>query len=133
MYSLFVFKGFYRTFRIATYLQFDSKISIQTLKVSAPLILQYVFSIGGWQVFYLYVEHLGVTQLAASHILRSVLGIVSIGTWALASTCNTMVSNIIGQGKQEQVLPLLYHLYFAISVLLPGLLYERLHQRCFGD
>jgi multidrug resistance protein, MATE family len=106
MYSLFVFKGFYRTFRIATYLQFDSKISIQTLKVSAPLILQYVFSIGGWQVFYLYVEHLGVTQLAASHILRSVLGIVSIGTWALASTCNTMVSNIIGQGKQEQVLPL---------------------------
>ncbi|RYY42952.1 MAG: hypothetical protein EOO06_20415, partial [Chitinophagaceae bacterium] len=67
---------------------------------------QYVFSIGGWQIFYIYVEHLGVTQLAASHILRSVLGIVSIGTWALASTCNTMVSNIIGQGKQEEVLPL---------------------------
>jgi MATE family multidrug resistance protein len=106
MYSLFFIKGLHRKFPVFNYLQFDSKISIQTLKVASPLILQYVFSIGGWQIFYIYVEHLGVTQLAASHILRSVLGIVSIGTWALASTCNTMVSNIIGQGRQEQVLPL---------------------------
>jgi multidrug resistance protein, MATE family len=106
MYALFFLKGLHRKFPVISYLQFDSKITMQTLKVSAPLILQYVFSIGGWQIFYIYVEHLGVTQLAASHILRSVLGIVSIGTWALASTCNTMVSNIIGQGKQEEVIPL---------------------------
>lgn len=106
MYALFFLKGLHRKYSVFRYMLFDTGISVQTLKVSAPLILQYVFSIGGWQIFYIYVEHLGVTQLAASHILRSVLGIVSIGTWALASTCNTMVSNIIGQGKQEQVIPL---------------------------
>ncbi len=106
MYSLFFIKGLHRKYSIARYLQFDTGISIQTLKVSSPLILQYVFSIGGWQIFYIYVEHLGVTQLATSHILRSVLGIVSIGTWALASSCNTMVSNIIGQGLTDQVVPL---------------------------
>ncbi len=106
MYLLFFLKGLHRKYPIISYLQFDSKISVQTLKVSAPLIVQYIFSIGGWQIFYIYVEHLGVTQLAASHILRSVLGIVSIGTWALASTCNTMVSNIIGQGHSEKVIPL---------------------------
>lgn len=88
------------------HLNFNWKLSVQTLKVSLPLVLQYLFGIGGWQLFYIYVEHLGVTELAASHILRSVLGIVSIGTWALASTCNTMVSNLIGQGRSDQVLPL---------------------------
>lgn len=106
MYSLFFLKGFHRRYPIARYLQLDTGISAQTLKVAAPLIVQYVFSIGGWQIFYIYVEHLGVTQLATSHILRSVLGIVSIGTWALASTCNTMVSNIIGQGHIDKVVPL---------------------------
>jgi Na+-driven multidrug efflux pump len=36
--------------------------------------------------------------------LRSIFGIVSIGTWAMAATCNTMVSNVIGQGKEREVL-----------------------------
>lgn len=106
MYSLFFLKGLHRRYPITRYLRPDTRISAQTLRVAAPLILQYVFSIGGWQIFYIYVEHLGVTQLATSHILRSVLGIVSIGTWALASTCNTMVSNIIGQGHTDRVIPL---------------------------
>lgn len=106
MYALFFIKKLHRIYPIVRYFRFDTNISLQTLKVAAPLIVQYVFSIGGWQIFYIYIEHLGVTQLAASHILRSVLGIVSIGTWALASTCNTMVSNIIGQGHTGQVIPL---------------------------
>jgi MATE family multidrug resistance protein len=106
MYSLFFLKKLHFQYPVFRYLVFDSKMSVQTLKVAAPLILQYVFSIGGWQIFYIYVEHMGVTELAASHILRSVLGIVSIGTWALASTCNTMVSNVIGQGATHQILPL---------------------------
>lgn len=106
MYSLFFIKKLHREYPVISYLQFDNKIATQTLKVSAPLIVQYVFSIGGWQIFYIYVEHLGVTQLATSHILRSVLGIVSIGTWALASSCNAMVSNLIGQGRTDYVIPL---------------------------
>jgi len=106
MGTLFLSKNNYRKYPVLKYLKFDWDITRQMLKVSAPLIVQYLFGIGGWQLFYIYVEHLGVTQLAASHILRSVLGIVSIGTWALASTCNSMVSNLIGQGKTDQVMGL---------------------------
>ncbi len=125
MYGLFFAKRLYEKYPVFRYLHFDITISKQTLKVAAPLIVQYVFSIGGWQIFYFYVEHLGVTELAVSHILRSVLGIVSIGTWALASTCNTMVSNVIGQGKAEHVtllvrkiLVLSFSYAFLISVFL---------------
>jgi MATE family multidrug resistance protein len=106
MCTLFFNRKVYPKYPVFNYLKFDLKITIQTLKISAPLILQYLFGIGGWQLFYIYVEHLGVTQLASSHILRSVLGIVSIGTWALASTCNTMVSNLMGQGNAHLVIRL---------------------------
>jgi putative MATE family efflux protein len=103
MYGLFFIHKIQKEYPVFRYGKFDVKITMQTLKVASPLIFQYLFGIGGWQLFYIYVEHLGITQLATSHILRSVLGIVSIGTWALASTCNSMVSNLIGQGNTHLV------------------------------
>ncbi len=63
-----------------------------------------MFSIGGWLVFFFFIEHLGQQSLAASQMLRSIFGIVGVGTWALATTCNTMVSNVIGQGKPRVVM-----------------------------
>jgi putative MATE family efflux protein len=83
--------------------QFNFQMSQRTLKVAAPLIVQFLFSIGGWQVFFIYIEHLGTRELAASQILRSIFGIVGVGTWAFATASNTMVSNIIGQGRQREV------------------------------
>jgi putative MATE family efflux protein len=107
MYGIFYIKGIYKKYPLQRVFSFDAKLSQRSLKVSSPLIVQYMFSIGGWQIFFIFVEHLGQRELAASQILRSIFGIVSIGTWAFASTCNNMVSNIIGQGKQEQVMTLI--------------------------
>ena len=104
MYGIFYFKRFYDVYPLYDHINFDYEVSKRTLKISAPLIFQYMFSIGGWQVFFIFVEHLGAKELAASQILRSVFGIMGVGTWALAATTNTMVSNIIGQGKQKEVL-----------------------------
>ena len=88
---------------ISRHLHFDLELSQRSLKVAAPLIVQFLFSIGGWLVFFFFIEHLGGQALAASQVLRNIFGIVSVGTWALATTCNTMVSNIIGQGRQNEV------------------------------
>lgn len=76
------------------------------LAISAPLIVQFLFSIGSWLVFFIFIEHLGQRPLAVSNMMRSVFGLFGIFTWALASTCNTMVSNLIGQGREEDVLQL---------------------------
>lgn len=107
MYGIFFAKKLYDQYRVFDYIRFDWPLSQRMMKVSAPLIVQYLFSIGGWQVFFIFVEHLGRQELAASQILRSVFGIVSIVTWAFAATCNTMVSNIMGQGRQDEVVPLI--------------------------
>jgi Na+-driven multidrug efflux pump len=50
-----------------------------------------------------------------------VFGLVGVVTWALASTCNSMVSNVIGQGKLDEVIPLIKKIIvvsFSISFLL---------------
>lgn len=106
MYAVFYLKGMQRNYPISFYPSFDFKLSRRSLKISAPLIVQYLFGIGGWMVFFLYVEHLGQKELAASQMLRSIFGLTTAFTAAFASTCNTMVSNIIGQGKQKQVIRL---------------------------
>jgi len=104
MFSVFFFNRFQKTYPFHRRLSFSTELSRKTLKIAAPLIFQYLFSIGGWQIFFIYVEHLGNIELAASQILRSMFGIIWVGIWAFAATSNTMVSNILGQGKPSQVM-----------------------------
>jgi len=107
MYGTFYFNRFFKEYPVHHYLNFDVRLSRRSFRIASPLIVQYLFSIGGWQIFFIFVEHLGTRELASSQILRSIFGVVGIGTWALAATCNTMVSNIIGQQRQREVLYLI--------------------------
>jgi multidrug resistance protein, MATE family len=59
-----------------------------------------------WEYFYILIEHHGARDLAVSNTMRNVFGLAGIFSWAFAATTNTMVSNVIGQGKQEEVMPL---------------------------
>lgn len=103
MAGAFIRNGLHKQYPVARFLKFDGGLTKRSLTVAAPLIVQFLFSIGGWLVFFFFIEHLGGQALAASQVLRNIFGIVSVGTWALATTCNTMVSNIIGQGRVNEV------------------------------
>lgn len=107
MYSIFYIKKMQYKFPILATGRFNWQLSKRSLIVASPLIIQFLFSIGGWQIFFIYVEHLGTRELAVSQILRSVFGVAGIGLWTLAAACNTMVSNVIGQGKQRLVMPVI--------------------------
>ncbi len=75
--------------------------------LSSPLMIQFFISIGAWEVFFIFVEHLGEHELGASQIVRSIYGIMGIAVWALANTANSMVSNLYGQKEYDAILPLL--------------------------
>jgi multidrug resistance protein, MATE family len=86
------------------------KLELSSIKLilfkSTPLILQFALSIVTWEYFYILIEHHGARDLAVSNTMRNVFGLAGIFSWAFAATSNTMVSNVIGQGKQEEVMPL---------------------------
>ena len=75
---------------------------------SLPLILQFAISLASWELFYILIErNNGVTDLAVSNAMRNVFGLFGCFGWSLASATNAMVSNVIGQKKNEEVLPLI--------------------------
>jgi len=81
----------------------DRKTGLLILGQSSPLVFQNVISIAAWIFFYILIEHHGRQALAISNTMRNIFGLFGIFTWAFASTTNAMVSNIIGQGLQDQV------------------------------
>lgn len=85
------------------------KLELSSIKLilfkSTPLILQFALSIVTWEYFYILIEHHGARDLAVSNTMRNVFGLAGIFSWAFAATTNTMVSNVIGQGKHEEVMP----------------------------
>jgi Na+-driven multidrug efflux pump len=103
MWGLFYLRRLYVDFPVLEHIDLDLRLVKRITRISLPLVVQYFFSIAGWQVFFIFVEHLGERELAASQILRPIFSVIGTTAWAFATTCNTSVSNIIGQGKSSQV------------------------------
>jgi putative MATE family efflux protein len=79
-----------------------SKIVLMT-KTATPLVLQTFISNAGWFVFFTFVEKLGANNLAISNILRQMLLWIGIPVWAIGSVTNTLVSNLFGQNKRDEI------------------------------
>jgi MATE family multidrug resistance protein len=121
IYLVIHLKGLNKVFAIFERSSFDVSIGRLILIQSSPLIVQYAISVGSWEYFYILIEHHGPRALAISNTMRNIFGLFGIFSWAFASTTNTMVSNIIGQGRQDEVIPLINRIAgisFSISVLI---------------
>ncbi len=84
-----------------------AKQFIIIIKLSTPIVLQNLIGIGSWWYFFLSIEKIGEHELAVSGILKSLFIFIGIPVWSLASTSNTVISNIIGQNRIEDVIPVL--------------------------
>ncbi len=100
-------KGITARFHLFRNIRWDTPTTKLILSMSAPLIFQHAISIMSWEYFFLLIDSHGAMALAISNIMRNVFGIFGVVTWAIAATTNAMVSNLIGQKKQDQVWPLL--------------------------
>jgi putative MATE family efflux protein len=95
-YRLFYFRGF------------NLSILTRIGRISVPVMFQNFLSLAVWFVFFVFVEQLGETQLAVSNIIRSVYVILMIPIWGFAAASSTLVSFLIGQGREQHVLPVIY-------------------------
>jgi len=100
-------KGMHHRFNLFKDMGFNLAQAKLLLDQSAPLILQYGISIFTWEVFFIMISHHGRLALDISQFMRIVFSFCGIFAWAYASTANTMVSNVIGQGEYGQVMPLI--------------------------
>lgn len=73
------------------------------LDVSLWTMIQNFFSMSSWFVFFLYIEQMGERALAIVNIVRNISVILFMITMAFASTCGSLVSNLIGAGDANYV------------------------------
>jgi Na+-driven multidrug efflux pump len=114
------YMGLHKTFALFGNFAFDFPTIKLIFVQSSPLIVQYAISIISWEYFYILIEHHGTRDLAISNTMRNIFGLSGIFSWAFASATNSMVSNLIGQGKSHEVLPLIRKIItvsFSISLL----------------
>lgn len=125
VFSVLFITGLKRKYSLLQTFKFNKEINQQILKVSVPLVLQYMISVATWLVFFLLLERLhDDTAKAISNVMRNVFGLAGVFVWAFASTSNAMVSNLMGQKREDEILPaikriMLWSITFcAVMVLL---------------
>ena len=104
---------------------------------SFPLVTQYMISVFIWQVFFIFIEHHGERALAISATIRNIFGFFGVFSWAFGATSNSMVSNIIGQEKSNEVMLLIrriskWSLGIAFTVFLLLNIFPRLFLSIYG-
>jgi Na+-driven multidrug efflux pump len=107
VYFVIFKQGLKKKFNLFSDFSYHKQTSRSILKIAAPLVGQFSISLITWLVFFILLESYGERAKAISNAMRNVFGFVGIFIWAFASTTNTMVSNLIGQGQQNVVIILI--------------------------
>src|SRR5690349_8937138 len=121
IYVVIHLKGINKRFALFEDIKWDGSLAKLILVKSSPLIAQFSISIMTWEYFYILIEHHGERSLAISNTMRNLFGLFGIFSWSFAATANTMVSNIIGQGREDEVMSLVMRIVrcsFTISFVL---------------
>jgi len=103
----------------------DFNLLKQVLTISIYTMFQYFISMSTFFLFFIIIERQGEHSLAIANIVRSIYIVMFIPLNALSATSNTLVSNIIGEGKVGEVMPLIRRiskLSFIIMIVYVALL-----------
>jgi len=122
-----VWHTFYRTdmkkYGLFVFRKIQFKLLMNILNLSIFIMFQYFISISTWFMFFIFIERMGEEPLAVSNIGRSTYILLMIPGSALSTTVNTLVSNLIGAGRKEEVLPFIRRIIrIALVIVVPMIL-----------
>ncbi len=98
------------SFKLFQFRRWELAIYKKIINLSAPLVMQNLLSMGAWFVFFLFIEKLGEHELAISNIVRAAYMLSMTPMWGFSVAANSMISNIIGQERREEVMLLLHRI-----------------------
>lgn len=138
VYTVIIKTGLRKRYQLLQNLHFNKAFSKEIFTVSVPLVAQYIISVATWLVFFILIEGRGPEAKAISNVMRNVFGLAGVFVWAFASTTSSMVSNLMGQQRQHDVLRLvkritLWSMFFC--AIMCGLLnlFPTMFFRLFGQ
>lgn len=101
----FIFKVDLKKYGFTNFVYRNFKLLKSILDVSVWTMLQQFISVSTWFLFFIAIEHLGERELAISNIIKSLYSFIFVLINAFASAVSSIVSNLIGEDKSEEVIP----------------------------
>ena len=138
VYAVIFRTGLRKKYNLLHNFHFSKAFSKEIFTVAVPLVAQYIISVSTWLVFFILIEGRGPEAKAISNVMRNVFGLAGVFVWAFASTTSSMVSNLMGQQRQHDVIRLVKRitlwsmLFCAVMVGLLNLL-PTVFFRLFGQ
>ena len=128
----------YKKYGLFRFTRVDFRMLGQILSVSIWVMIQHGIAFGGWFIFFIAMEHLGERPLAITNVVRSISSFLVMFVNAFASTSSSLVSNLIGAGKPEQVMGLCGRMiricyYFVLPLGILIALFPELVLRIYTD
>lgn len=96
-----------KKYKLFAFQKIEKQLFSRLFNVSSPIMLQNFLSLSSWFIFFMIIEKIGEAELAISHIVRSIYMVLMIPLFGFSNATNTLVSNLIGEGRTESVLPVI--------------------------
>lgn len=109
-----------RKYALYHFSAFDAGLFLKSIRVSIPIMLQNFISLSAWFIFFLFVEKIGEQALAVSNIIRSFYVFLMIPIWGFSAATNTVVSNLMGQERGEEIISLTHKIARLSFVMVLG-------------
>lgn len=90
------------------------------LKISNPLILQFIVSNSIWFCFFIMITNVGEREGAISNLVKGLFMFYMIPAWGYVQAVNSITSNLIGQEMKDKVVPYVKKSVLHISMLISG-------------
>lgn len=113
----FIRRNDYGLFRFSA---FNGELFGRIFRISLPMMMQNLLSFVGWFCFFIFVEKMGEMPLAISNVVRSIYVIMLIPIMGFSSATNTLVSQLIGQERTNEVPSLVAKIMRFCLVLVIG-------------
>jgi len=75
----------------------------ELLSISAPIMIQMTVSLMSWFFFFMIIEGMGERPLALSNVARAVYSVLMVPLIGISQGTQTLVSNLIGQGRAHEI------------------------------
>jgi putative MATE family efflux protein len=96
----------------------SKNIIAKITNLSFPLVVQTLIGLAAWIVFFTLIEKMGKAELAISNNVKQIYTLLGIPTYALASSTNTIIGNLVGQRKVDEIIPTLKRIILISSVCI---------------
>lgn len=106
-YFYLLYSPYTKQFGLFHFKKFEWDVVKKGLQISGPVVLQHLLSTGTWVIFFLMIENMGPASLAASNVAKEVYMVLGVTTWGIANATNSLVSNLLGQKREDEIFALL--------------------------